>query len=68
MLLPESQDAEIIIKSLLSSFKNVCPASEVDEDFAFEFKALEAVLETVLHVLDDEYQVLEPKVQHTLDT
>ena len=64
LLLPEGK--EFVITMMQDQFRLATPVLDSDHDFPFEFRALEAVLETIIRLIDHDYRVLEPKVLHTL--
>ena len=64
LLLPEAK--EFVITMMQDQFRMATPVLDSDHDFPFEFRALEAVLETIIRLIDHDYRVLEPKVLHTL--
>ena len=66
LLLPNADGADQIVSLILESFRNVAPISDTEDSFAFEFKALEAVFETIISLLDHEYRLIEPDVLQSL--
>ncbi len=65
LLLPDVDGADVILRDLVQSYQNVS-LTDQHEDFAFEFKALEAILETVVDLVDQHYHHVEPLVNQSL--
>jgi magnesium transporter len=66
LFLPEAEGADQISTLLLDAFASVSPVGGSESDFSFELQALEAVFETIVQLLQQEYVLLEPDVLASL--